>query len=202
MVRVLLAEDHLVVRSALVALLELEDDLTVVTVCGSADDVVARALVDQPDIAVLDIEMPGQIDGLQAAAELRRRLPSCRTLMLTGHGQAGLLRRALDAKADGFLLKTASAESLVVAIREIAAGGRVLDPQLAVTAWDLADNPLTPRERDVLRATARGAEPTEIAAELFLSTGTVRNHLTTIVAKLNARNRTDAVRIAQEAGWI
>lgn len=202
MIRILLAEDQLVVRGALHALLDLEEDLEVVAQCGSGDEIVPRALVHRPDVAVLDIDMPGRIDGLQAAAELKLRLPACRTLMLTVHGRPGLLRQALDAKVDGFMLKTATPDALVAAIHEVSAGGRVLDQQLAVAAWDLAENPLTPRERDVLQAAARGAEPPEIAAGLFLSVGTVRNNLTTIVAKLNARNRTDAVRIAREAGWI
>ncbi|WP_327678865.1 response regulator transcription factor [Kitasatospora sp. NBC_00458] len=202
MIRLLLAEDQHVVRSALVALLELEPDLEVVAQAGSADDVVPRAMVFTPDVAVLDIEMPGRLDGLHAAAALKERLPGCRTLMLTSNGRPGLLRRALDAKVDGFLLKTAPPEDLVAAIRQVAGGGRVLDPGLAVAAWDLADNPLTPRENDVLRELAGGAEPPEIAARLHLSTGTVRNVLTAVVGKLDARNRTDAVRIAREAGWL
>jgi two-component system response regulator DesR len=201
-IRILLAEDQHVVRGALAALLRLEEDLAVVAECADGDEVVARALVELPDVAVLDIDMPGGRDGLEAAAELKRRAPGIRVLMLTGHGRPGLLRRALDAKVDGFLLKTAPPAQLPAAIREVAAGGRVLDPQLAVTAWDLAENPLTPRERDVLAAAAQGAQPGEIAGRLFLSVGTVRNNLTAIVAKLGARNRTDAVRIAREAGWI
>ncbi|MEV0534061.1 response regulator transcription factor [Kitasatospora sp. NPDC050463] len=202
MIRLLLAEDQHVVRSALVALLELEPDLEVVAQAGSADDVVPRAMVAVPDVAVLDIEMPGRTDGLQAAAALKEKLPNCRTLMLTSNGRPGLLRRALEAKVDGFLLKTAPPEELVAAIRQVAGGGRVLDRGLAVAAWDLADNPLTPRENGVLRELAEGAEPPEIAARLHLSTGTVRNVLTAVVGKLNARNRTDAVRIAREAGWL
>lgn len=202
MIRLLLAEDQHVVRGALVALLELEPDLEVVAEADSADDVVPRAMVFLPDVAVLDIEMPGRMDGLQAAAALKERLPGCRTLMLTSLGRPGLLRKALDAKVDGFLLKTAPPRELVAAIRQVAAGGRALDPGLAVAAWDLADNPLTPRENDVLRELAEGAEPPEIAQRLHLSTGTVRNVLTAVVGKLNARNRTDAVRIAREAGWL
>lgn len=202
MIRLLLAEDQHVVRGALVALLELEPDLEVVAQADSADDVVPRALVARPDVAVLDIEMPGRTDGLQAAALLKEKVPDCRTLMLTSNGRPGLLRRALDAKVDGFLLKTAPPEELVAAIRQVAGGGRVLDRGLAVAAWDLADNPLTPRENGVLRELAEGAEPPEIAARLHLSTGTVRNVLTAVVGKLNARNRTDAVRIAREAGWL
>ncbi|MFD8788406.1 DNA-binding response regulator [Kitasatospora sp. NPDC059599] len=202
MIRLLLAEDQHVVRGALVALLELEPDFEVVAEADSADEVVPRAMVFTPDVAVLDIEMPGLTDGLQAAAALKEKLPGCRTLMLTSLGRPGLLRRALDAKVDGFLLKTAPPVDLVAAIRRVAEGERVLDPSLAVVAWDLADNPLTPRENDVLRELAGGAEPPEIAARLHLSTGTVRNVLTAVVTKLNARNRTDAVRIAREAGWL
>ncbi|MFB7945594.1 DNA-binding response regulator [Kitasatospora phosalacinea] len=202
MIRLLLAEDQHVVRGALVALLGLEPDLEVVAEAATADDVLPRALVFRPDVAVLDIEMPGRLDGLQAAAVLKQQLPHCRTLMLTSLGRPGLLRKALDAKVDGFLLKTAPPADLVAAIRQVASGGRVLDPSLAVAAWDLADNPLTPRENDVLRELAEGAEPPEIAARLHLSTGTVRNVLTAVVGKLNARNRTDAVRIARDAGWL
>ncbi|MER7773035.1 response regulator transcription factor [Kitasatospora sp. NPDC096140] len=202
MIRLLLAEDQHVVRGALVALLELEPDFEVVAQADSADDVVPRAMVFKPDVAVLDIEMPGLTDGLQAAAALKEKLPHCRTLMLTSLGRPGLLRRSLAAKVDGFLLKTVPPADLVAAIRQVAGGGRVLDPSLAVVAWDLADNPLTPRENDVLRELAGGAEPAEIAARLHLSTGTVRNVLTAVVTKLNARNRTDAVRIAREAGWL
>jgi two-component system response regulator DesR len=200
-IRVLLAEDQHIVRGALVALLNLEDDLEVVAEASTGDQVVPAALVYLPDVAVLDIDMP-VLDGLSAAAELKRKLPSCRTLILTGNGKPGHLRRALQAQVGGFLLKTAPPDDLIAAIRAVAAGERVLDPSLAVTAWDLADDPLTPREKDVLRLTATGAEPPEIAAELHLSAGTVRNNLTAVVAKLNARSRTDAVRIATEAGWI
>ncbi|MEV0199800.1 response regulator transcription factor [Nonomuraea sp. NPDC050691] len=202
MIRMLLAEDQHVIREALVTLLSLEPDIEIVEAVESGDAAVAAALVHRPDVAVLDIDMPGAIDGLDAAARLRTGLPGCRTLMLTGHGKPGHLRRALASQVDGFLLKTASPEELASAIRKVARGERVLDPSLAVTAWNLADNPLTPREADVLRLVAEGSEPPEIAGRLFLSAGTVRNYITAIVTKLNARNRTDAVRIASEAGWI
>ncbi|MFI6393638.1 DNA-binding response regulator [Nonomuraea sp. NPDC050547] len=202
MIRVLLAEDQHVIRGALVALLGLEADLEIVEAVESGDAAVAAALVHRPDVAVLDIDMPGTIDGLDAAATIRGKLPACRTLMLTGYGKPGHLRRALASQVDGFLLKTAPPEELTAAIRTVAGGGRVLDPSLAVTAWDLADNPLTQREVDVLRLVAGGAEATEVAERLHLTAGTVRNYLTAIVAKLNARNRTDAVRIASESGWI
>ncbi|MEU5860963.1 MULTISPECIES: response regulator transcription factor [unclassified Nonomuraea] len=202
MIRVLLAEDQAVIRHALATLLGLEADFEIVAAVESGDAAVASAAVHRPDVAVLDIDMPGTLDGLAAAAEIRARVPSCRTLMLTAYGKPGHLKRALAAQVDGFLLKTAPPEDLVSAIREVTRGGRVLDPSLAVTAWDLADNPLTPREADVLRLVAGGAEATDIAQRLHLTAGTVRNYLTAIVAKLNARNRTDAVRIATEAGWI
>ncbi|GGO04272.1 response regulator transcription factor [Microbispora bryophytorum] len=201
-IRVLLAEDQHVIRSALAALLGLEEDLEVVATVESGEAALAAALVHRPDVAVLDIDMPGRLDGLAAAAELRTRLPACRALMLTAYGKPGHLRRALGSGVAGYVLKTAPPDELVTAIRKVAAGERVLDPSLAVTAWDLADNPLTPREADVLRLAAAGADATDIAARLHLAAGTVRNYLTVIVTKLNARNRTDAVRIATEAGWI
>ncbi|MET7466662.1 response regulator transcription factor [Nonomuraea sp. NPDC005501] len=202
MIRVLLAEDQHVVRGALAALLGLEADLEVVAAVDSGDAAVAAAPAHRPDVAVMDIDMPGRLDGLDAASEIRARVPSCRMLMLTGYGKPGHLRRALAAQVDGFLLKTAPPEDLVAAIRKVAAGERVLDPSLAVAAWGLAENPLTGREADVLRLAAGGADATDIAAQLHLTAGTVRNYLTGIVAKLNARNRTDAVRIATETGWI
>ncbi|MCG5217076.1 response regulator transcription factor [Streptosporangium sp. KLBMP 9127] len=201
MIQLLLAEDHHVVRGALAALLDLEPDFTVVASVGTGDAAVRAALTHRPDVAVLDIDMP-VMDGLSAAAELHERLPECRTLMLTGHGKPGHLRRALAAQVGGFLLKTAPPEELAAGIRAVAAGRRVLDPSLAATAWDLADNPLTPREEDVLRLVAGGADAAEIAGRLFLTAGTVRNYITAIVTKLDARNRTDAVRIAAQAGWI
>lgn len=197
----LLADDHHVVRSALASLLALEPDLTVVAEVDRGDAVLAAARADRPDVAVLDVDMPG-MDGLAAAASLAAELPEVRTLVLTGHGKPGHLRRALAAGVSGFLLKTAPPEELADGIRKVARGERVLDPNLALTAWDLADNPLTPRETDVLRLAAEGAEPPEIAERLHLSPGTVRNYLTAVVAKLNARNRTDAARIAGEAGWL
>ncbi|PZG06431.1 response regulator transcription factor [Nonomuraea aridisoli] len=202
MIRVLLAEDQAVIRGALAALLGLEPDLEVVAAVDSGAAAVASAAVERPDVAVLDIDMPGELDGLDAAARIGERVPSCRTLMLTGHGKPAHLKRALAAQVGGFMLKTAPPEELVAAIRTVVRGERVLDPALAVTAWDLADNPLTPREADVLRLVAGGADAPDIAARLHLTAGTVRNYLTAIVAKLNARNRTDAVRIATESGWI
>jgi two-component system response regulator DesR len=198
---ILLAEDVNMVRGALVALLNLEPDLTVVADVDNGDDILPTALEHRPDVAVIDIDLPG-IDGLTAAAQLHERLPSCRTLILTSLGRPGTLRRALSAHVSGFLLKDAPPAKLADAVRNVAAGLRVIDPQLAVAAWDSRDNPLSQRELEVLRLAARGADAVEIAARLYLSPGTVRNYLTTIVTKLSARNRVDAIRIAENAGWI
>lgn len=189
------------VRGALVALLELEPDIDVVAEVASGDDILPTALKHQPDVAVIDIDLPG-IDGLTAASVLHEQLPSCRTLILTSLGRPGTLRRALSAKVGGFILKDAPSRDLAEAIRRVAAGQRVVDSNLALAAWDSAECPLTAREIDVLRLAADGAEAPEIAARLFLSTGTVRNYLSTIATKLNARNRVDAIRIATESGWL
>ncbi len=200
-IRILLAEDMNMVRGALVALLGMEPDIEVVSEVDHGDQILPQALAHRPDIAVLDIDLPG-VDGLTAATMLRERLPSCRALILTSLGRPGTLRRAMAAKVSGFILKDAPPEELAKAIRKIASGERVIDPQLAMAAWDSGDSPLTNREVQVLRMAAQGAEVTEIAAGLFLSAGTVRNYLTNIVTKLNARNRVDAIRIADEAGWL
>ncbi|WP_371497203.1 response regulator transcription factor [Kitasatospora sp. NBC_00374] len=201
MIRILLAEDMNMVRGALVALLGMEPDIEVVSEVDHGDQILPQALAHRPDIAVLDIDLPG-VDGLTAAGLLRDQLPSCRALILTSLGRPGTLRRAMAAKVSGFILKDAPPEELARAIRKIAAGDRVIDPQLAMAAWDSADCPLTNREVQVLRMAAQGAEVVEIAAGLFLSAGTVRNYLTNVVTKLNARNRVDAIRKADEAGWL
>ncbi|MFD1934866.1 DNA-binding response regulator [Nonomuraea mangrovi] len=201
MIRILLAEDMDVVRGALATLLGLEPDMTVVAQVGSGDTIVPAAVEHRPDVAVLDVELPG-IDGLTAAAVLKERVPDCAVLMLTGYGKPGGLRRALEAQVSGYLLKTATPAELAAAIRAVHAGERVLDPKLAVAAWELPGNPLTPREAEVLRMAAEGAGADEIGAHLHLSARTVRNYLSAIATKLDARNRVDAVRIAQESGWI
>jgi two-component system response regulator DesR len=189
------------VRGALVALLEMEPDLMVVANVDRGDAIVPAARESRPDVAVIDIDLPA-IDGLTAAALLHEELPTCRTLILTGIGRPGTFRRALAARVSGFILKDAPPERLAEAVRGVATGKRVIDPELALAAWDVGENPLSEREAQVLRMAAEGADAPEIAATLHLSTGTVRNYLTTIVTKLNARNRVDAIRIAEDAGWI
>ncbi|MEJ8644321.1 response regulator transcription factor [Streptomyces sp. NBC_01310] len=200
-IRILLAEDMHMVRGALVALLELEPDLEVVAVVDRGDLIVPTALECRPDVAIMDVDLPN-MDGLTAAEMLHDQLPACRTLIMTGLGRPGLLRRAMAARVSGFLLKDSPAEGLAQAVREVAAGRRVINPQIAMSAWDIGENPLSEREIEVLGMAAQGDEPREIAAKLHLSIGTVRNYLTTTVVKLNARNRIDAVRIATEAGWL
>ncbi|MFE3140645.1 DNA-binding response regulator [Streptomyces scopuliridis] len=201
MIRVVLAEDVHMVRGALVALLNLESDIEVVADIDSGADILPAALEWQPDIVVLDIDLP-EIDGLTAAQLVYERIPQCRTLVLTNLGQPGNLGRALNAHVSGFLLKDAPPSQLSETIRRVVAGERVVDPQLALAAWDVRENPLTRRETEVLRLTAKGAAVIEIASDLFLSPGTVQNYLTAIVTKVHARNRVDAIRIAREAGWI
>ena len=200
-IRVMIAEDQGLVRGALTALLGLEGDIEVVAEVGRGDEVVARALEARPDVALLDIEMPG-LDGLAAAAQLRRAVPACRVLILTTFGRPGYLRRAMEAGASGFLLKDAPATELASAIRRAAAGGRVVDQALAVEALSEGSNPLTEREREVLAATVEAATIADIAARLSLSEGTVRNHLSAAIQKVGARNRAEAARIALDKGWI
>jgi two-component system response regulator DesR len=201
MIRVLLAEDQAMVRGALSALLGLERDIEVVAEVARGDEVVPAALETTPDVALLDIEMPSG-DGLQAAAALHERLPSCRVLILTTFGRGGYLRRAMASGAVGFLLKDASAAELAVAIRRAMAGERMVDPELALAALSEGDNPLTAREREVLSAGLNGASIADIAAQLFLSEGTVRNHLSIAIQKMGARNRIEAARLAEERGWL
>lgn len=189
------------VRGAFVALIELEPDLKVVAAIENGRDIVPTALACHPDVAIIDIDLPG-LDGLSAAEQLHDVLPTCKTLIVTNLARAGTLRRALACHVSGYLLKDAPPELLTSAIRRVASGSKVIDPQLALSAWEGHQNPLSPREHEVLRLVAEGAEPTEIAAALHLSVGTVRNYVTTIVTKLNARNRVEAVKIAHEAGWL
>ncbi|MFC5064228.1 response regulator transcription factor [Actinomycetospora atypica] len=201
MIRVLLAEDQHLVRGALVALLTQELDIEVVAETASGDEIVPLAMSSGPDVAVIDIDLPGR-DGITAAGELHEALPSCRTLILTSLGRPGTVRRALDARVNGYMLKDAPSERLANAIRQVAVGRRVVDGDLALAAWDTEDCPLAGREIEVLRLTSNGHTVNDVATSLFLSPGTVRNYLTSIVSKLNARNRVDAIRIAVEAGWL
>jgi two-component system response regulator DesR len=200
-IRILLAEDQAMVRGALTALLQLEEDLEVVAEVSQGDQVLPTAIRIRPDVALLDIEMPGS-DGLSAAQALHKNLPSCRIVILTTFGRSGYLRQAMESGAVGFLLKDAPADQLAVAIRRVMAGERVVDPDLALSALSDGDNPLTGRERDVLRASLDGASIADIAAQLYLSEGTVRNHLSTAIQKLNAHNRNEAAYLAQEKGWL
>ena len=200
-IRILLAEDQAMVRGALTALLNLEEDLEVVAEVSQGDQVLPTAKKNKPDVALLDIEMPGS-DGLSAAEALHKNLPTCRIVILTTFGRSGYLRRAMESGAVGFLLKDAPADQLAIAIRRVMAGERVVDPELALSALSDGDNPLTGRERDVLRASLDGASIADIAAQLFLSEGTVRNHISTAIQKLNVHNRMEAAHIARERGWL
>jgi two-component system response regulator DesR len=200
-VRVLLAEDQAMVRGALSALLSLEDDIEIVAEASRGDEVLPAALDALPDVALLDIEMPGG-DGLEAAAALRQRLPTCRVVILTTFGRSGYLRRAMESGAVGFLLKDAPASELAKAIHRTMRGERVVDPALAAAALSEGGNPLTGREREVPAASEGGATIEDVAAGLYLSEGTVRNYLSTAIKKLGARNRVEAARLAERKGWL
>jgi two-component system, NarL family, response regulator DesR len=200
-IRLLLADDQELVRTALATLLDLEDDFAVVAQVGRGDEVVAAVREHRPDIALLDIEMPG-LDGLAAAAALAREVPDCKVVVLTTFGRPGNLRRAMESGARGFVVKDAPAEELASAIRRVMAGDRVVDPDLASQTLAGGPSPLTGRERDVLVAARGGATVAEIAANLVLSEGTVRNYLSAAIAKSGARNRIEATRIADERGWL
>src|SRR6516225_9153439 len=201
MIRVLLAEDQAMVRGALAALLSLEGDIEIVAEVGRGDEVAIVALATKPDVALLDIEMPG-CDGITAAAALHSKLPTCRVLILTTFGRPGYLRQAMESGVVGFLLKDAPSAQLATAIRRVVAGERVVDPALAMTALSEGNSPLTERERTILAATTRGTSIAEIAGSLFLSEGTVRNYLSLAIQKLGARNRIEAARIAEQKGWL
>ncbi|GAB3858044.1 DNA-binding response regulator [Dactylosporangium cerinum] len=200
-IRVLLAEDQGMMRGALALLLDLEPDLEVVAQVATGDQIVPAAERVRPDVALLDIEMPGG-DGITATAQLRRRLPGCRVLILTTFGRPGYLRRAMEAGASGFLVKDGPVEELAAAVRRIHAGGRVVDPALAAAALAAGPDPLTDRERDVLRESAGGATVADIAARLHLSESTVRNYLSAAITKTGTRNRIEAVGVAQSNGWL
>jgi two-component system, NarL family, response regulator DesR len=201
MIRVLLAEDQAMVRGALAALLSLEGDIEIIAEVGRGDEVATVALATKPDVALLDIEMPG-CDGITAAAALHSKLPSCRVLILTTFGRPGYLRKAMESGVVGFLLKDAPSAQLATAIRRAMAGERIVDPTLAMAALSEGNNPLTERERDVLGASTAGASISEIASSLSLSEGTVRNYLSVAIQKLNAHNRVEAANIAEQKGWL
>lgn len=196
--RVLLADDEHLIRGALAALLDLEDGIEVVAQVGRGDEVLPAVALHRPDVAVLDIEMPG-MDGLSAAEQISSQ---CKIVILTSLGRPGYLRRAMAAGVGGFLGKDASAEELAMAIRKVMAGGRYLDAELAAAAMAAGDSPLTERERDALRLAGDGAPISKIAVELHLTEGTVRNYLSSAMTKLNAQNRLEAIRTAQRMGWL
>jgi two-component system, NarL family, response regulator DesR len=200
-IRVLIAEDQAMVRGALASLIGMEPDIEVVAQVSRGDEVLAAARDVRPDVALLDIEMPGAT-GLDAAEELNREMPGLGILILTTFGRPGYLRRAMKGGAAGFLLKDAPADELASAIRRAVAGERVVDPGLAAAALSQGESPLTPREHEVLDASRRYATVAELAAALYLSPGTVRNHLSSVMQKLDARNRAEAVRVAEERGWL
>ena len=200
-IRLLLADDQALVRGALAALLDLEADLSVVAEVGSGDAVVEAATAHAPDVALLDVEMPG-LDGIEATRALKQALPSTRVLIVTTFGRPGYLRRALQAGADGFVVKDTPARQLADAVRRVHTGLRVVDPVLAADSLVAGDSPLTARETDVLRAARDGSSVAAIAAALFLSEGTVRNHLSSAIGKTGAANRTEASRIADTHGWL
>ncbi|MCZ4096061.1 response regulator transcription factor [Streptomyces sp. SID13666] len=200
-VRVLLADDEHLIRGALAALLSYEDDILVVAEAASGPEALAMARAHRPDVAVLDLEMPGA-DGVAVATSLRAELPGCRTMIVTGHGRPGHLKRALTAGVRGFVPKTVSAQRLAEIIRTVHAGGRYVDPELAADAISAGDSPLTVREAEVLDLAADGAPIAEIARRAALSQGTVRNYLSSAATKLSAENRHEAARIARERGWV
>ncbi|MCB5907721.1 response regulator transcription factor [Streptomyces pinistramenti] len=201
MIRILLAEDEHLIRGALAALLALEDDIAVVAEAGSGDEALAMARAHRPDVAVLDLQMPGP-DGVAAAALLRETVPECTPMIVTSHAGAGALKRALAAGVRGFVPKTVSAQQLAEIIRTVHEGGRYIDPELAADAIAAGESPLTSREAELLALAADGAPVAEIAARAALSPGTVRNYLSAAAAKLGAENRHVAARVARERGWL
>jgi two-component system, NarL family, response regulator DesR len=200
-IRLLLADDQALVRGALAALLSLEPDLDVVAEVGRGDEVLPAARSSAPDVALLDVEMPGA-DGIAVTALLHRELPACKVLVVTTFGRPGYLRRAMEAGASGFIVKDTPARQLAEAVRRVHAGLRVVDPTLAAETLVSGRSPLTARETDVLRAAREGATVADLAGALHLSEGTVRNHLSSAIGKTGARTRAEAVRLAEENGWL
>lgn len=201
MIRLLIADDQALVRGALVALLRLEDDIEVVAEVGRGDEVLDAARASTPDVALLDVEMPG-LDGISAAQQLHTDLPGCAVLMVTTFGRPGYLRRAMQAGASGFVVKDTPARKLAEAVRTVASGGRVVDPDLAAESLASGESPLTERETAVLSAARGGGTVADIARALHLTNGTVRNYLSSAIGKTNGRNRADAVLIAEQNGWL
>jgi two-component system response regulator DesR len=201
MIKLLLADDQALVRGAMAALLDLEPDLKVVAEVGRGDEVVEAARLHEVDVALLDVEMPG-MDGVAAARELHKVLPQCRVLMVTTFGRAGYLRQAMTAGASGFIVKDTPARQLADAVRRVYDGLRVVDPALAAQSLAQGDSPLTERETDVLRSASDGGTVADIARDLHLSEGTVRNHLSSAIGKTGARTRAEAVRLAVDNGWL
>jgi two-component system response regulator DesR len=200
-IRILIAEDMHLIRGALVALLSRELDMEVVAELDRGDQVLEAAIRTRPDVAVLDIDLPG-MDGLSAAEVLHEQVPNCQILVLTGLSQPSHLLRALKVHVRGFILKDAPAATLAQGVRRVAVGERVIDPELLALALETGESPLTPREADVLRAAEEGISTDEIARTLFLSSATVRNYLSNAITKVGGRNRIDAIRIARDAGWL
>lgn len=200
MIRVVLAEDQAMVRGAFAQLLDLQPDVTVVATAGNGDEALAAVAEHRPDVLLTDIEMPG-LTGLDVARELSRRGDPTRVLIITTFARSGYLRRAMESGVAGYVLKDAPIADLVSALRQVHAGERVVAPELAMAAWDHAD-PLTSRERELLREVTTGAGNAEIAARLNLAEGTVRNYLSTAMAKLGARNRSEAANTARDRGWL
>lgn len=201
MIRLLVADDEKLIRDAVAALLDLQDDLEVVAQAASGSEALATALRVTPDVAVLDLQMP-DLDGIEVAERLVAQLPGCATIIVTSHGRPGYLKKALAAGVRGFVPKTVSASVLADAIRQVHGGGRYVDPELAAEAIAAGASPLTPRESDVLELAADGAPVEEIALRASLSPGTVRNYLSAAATKLGAANRHEAVRLARAQGWI
>jgi two-component system response regulator DesR len=201
MIKLLLADDQALVRGAMAALLDMEPDLKVVAEVGRGDEVVDAVRDHEVDVALLDVEMPG-MDGVAAARELHRAVPECRVLMVTTFGRAGYLRQAMAAGAGGFIVKDTPARQLADAVRRVHEGLRVVDPALAAQSLAQGDSPLTDREADVLRSARDGGTVADIARDLHLSEGTVRNHLSSAIGKTGARTRAEAVRLAVDNGWL
>lgn len=200
MIRVVIAEDQAMVRGALTALLGLESDIEIVGEARTGKEAIGALIAHSPDILVTDIEMP-EMTGLELAAVAQRNHPNTKVIIVTTFARSGYLRRALDAGVRGYLLKDSPVEKLAEAVRAVHAGQRAIAPELATEAWGEVD-PLTDRERQVLRLAAEGKSGAEIAVEIHLAEGTVRNYLSEAISKLGASNRVDAARIARQKGWL